>query len=147
MNQKIVINATIRTVGPLSIKMPVAEGGRENGFDNFPVMTRGVDEAGNKLQTGYLPATTLRGFLRRAVTLRNMRSAAEASSTDTVMLARKAAAARAARTRCSDDRIEATPAESATAHSASVNSSEMETDDSRARACSTSVTGPSRSMS
>lgn len=78
MNRKIVINATLTTVGPLSIKMPVAEGGRENGFDNFPVMTRGVDEAGNKLQTGYLPATTLRGFLRRAVTLRNMRAAAEA---------------------------------------------------------------------
>jgi hypothetical protein len=41
-------------------------------------MTRGVDEAGNKLQTGYLPATTLRGFLRRAITLRNMRAAAAA---------------------------------------------------------------------
>ena len=78
MNQKIVINATLKTVGPLSIKMPVAEGSRENAFDNYPVMTRGVDDAGNKLQTGYLPATTLRGFLRRAVTLRNMRSAAEA---------------------------------------------------------------------
>lgn len=78
MNKKIVINATITTVGPLSIAMPVAEGGRENAFKNFPVMTRGVDEGGNKLQTGYLPATTLRGFLRRAVTLRNMRAAAEA---------------------------------------------------------------------
>ncbi|MGH8435160.1 MAG: hypothetical protein ACRERX_11910 [Pseudomonas sp.] len=78
MNQTIVIKATITTVGPLSIKMPKPEGGRENGFDNFPVMTRGVDEAGTKLQTGYLPATTLRGFLRRAVTLCNMRTAAAA---------------------------------------------------------------------
>jgi hypothetical protein len=78
MSHKIVINATLTTVGPLSIKMPTPEGGRENEFKNFPVMTRGVDEAGNKLQTGYLPATTLRGFLRRAVTLRNMRAAAAA---------------------------------------------------------------------
>ncbi len=78
MNKKIVIRATITTVSPVSISMPVAEGGRENAFGNFPVMTRGVDEGGNKLQTGYLPATTLRGFLRRAVTLRSMRAAAKA---------------------------------------------------------------------
>lgn len=58
--------------------MPVAEGARENRFGNFPVMTRGVDLDGNPLQTGFLPATTLRGFLRRAVTLRNMRKAADA---------------------------------------------------------------------
>ncbi|MGS5085601.1 hypothetical protein ACVC7V_03720 [Hydrogenophaga sp. A37] len=78
MNPRIVINATLTTVGPLSIRMPKSEGGRENAFDNFPVMTRGVDDTGNRLQTGYLPATTLRGFLRRAATLRNMRAAAEA---------------------------------------------------------------------
>ncbi len=78
MNKKIIINATIKTVAPLSIKMPQAEGTREGDFDNFPVMTRGVDEAGNKQKTAYLPATTLRGFLRRAVTLRNMRAAAAA---------------------------------------------------------------------
>ncbi len=76
MNQTIIINATIKTVAPLSIKMPQAEGTREGDFDNFPVMTRGVDEAGNKQKTAFLPATTLRGFLRRAVTLRNMRKAA-----------------------------------------------------------------------
>lgn len=74
---KIVINAKIKTVGPLSIKMPKPEGGRENEFDNFPVMTRGVDDQGNKQRTGYLPATTLRGFLRRAVTLQRMKAAAD----------------------------------------------------------------------
>jgi len=77
MQQKLIINAVIRTEGPLSIRMPVAEGARENEFKNFPVMTRGVDSDGNPLRTGYLPATTLRGFLRRAVALRNMRTAAE----------------------------------------------------------------------
>lgn len=73
-----IINATIHTVGPLSIAMPVAEGGTSNSFKNFPVMTRGVDEDGNKKLTGYLPATTLRGFLRRAVVLRDMKKAASA---------------------------------------------------------------------
>ena len=72
-----IINAKIKTLAPLSIKMPKPEGGRENEFENFPVMTRGLDEQGNKQQTGYLPATTLRGFLRRAVTLRSMKQAAE----------------------------------------------------------------------
>ena len=72
-----VINAKIKTLAPLSIKMPKPEGGRENEFENFPVMTRGLDEQGNKQQTGYLPATTLRGFLRRAVTLHSMKQAAE----------------------------------------------------------------------
>ena len=79
MNQRIIINATIKTMAPLSIKMPQAEGVREGEFDNFPLMTRGIDEAGNKLKTGFLPATTVRGFLRRAVTLRRMQEAAEAS--------------------------------------------------------------------
>ena len=74
---KIIINAKIKTLAPLSIKMPKPEGGRENDFENFPVMTRGVDDEGNKLQTGYLPATTLRGFMRRAVTLRSMKVAAD----------------------------------------------------------------------
>lgn len=77
MQQKLIINAVIRTEGPLSIRMPIAEGARENEFKNFPVMTRGVDSDGNPLRTGYLPATTLRGFLRRAVALRSMRAAAE----------------------------------------------------------------------
>jgi hypothetical protein len=74
----IVINATITTVGPLSITLPVAEGQMGNKFNNFPLVTRGLDEDGNKRQTAYLPATTLRGFLRRAiVTDRMTRAAAE----------------------------------------------------------------------
>lgn len=78
MNSKVIINAKITTVAPLSIRMPVAEGARENQYGSFPVMTRGIDADGNRLQTGFLPATTLRGFLRRAVTLRNMRKALDA---------------------------------------------------------------------
>lgn len=74
----IVIDATITTVGPLSLAMPVAEGQQANRYNNFPIVTRGIDEDGNRLQTGYLPATTLRGFLRRAiVTDRMQRAAAE----------------------------------------------------------------------
>jgi len=77
MKDIIRIEAVIRTESPLSIKMPVAEGSRENHFENFPVMTRGIDADGNKLQTGFLPATTLRGFLRRAIVLRSMRKASD----------------------------------------------------------------------
>jgi CRISPR type IV-associated protein Csf2 len=75
--QKIIIKGTLKTVGPLSIKMPQAEGSRENEFGNFPVQTRGIDADGNKQRTAYLPATTLRGFLRRAATLRRMQAAAD----------------------------------------------------------------------
>lgn len=77
MKDIIRIEAVIRTESPLSIKMPVAEGSRENHFENFPVMTRGIDADGNKLQTGFLPATTIRGFLRRAIVLRSMRKASD----------------------------------------------------------------------
>ena len=72
----IVINCTITTVGPLSIRTPVAEGALENRFDNFPVMTRGLNAEGQPLQTGYLPATTVRGFLRRAIVTDSMAKAA-----------------------------------------------------------------------
>jgi hypothetical protein len=71
----IVINGTIITVGPLSIAMPNDE--RTPEYGGFPMMARGVDEDGNKLKTGYLPATTVRGFLRRAVVTAQMRTAAE----------------------------------------------------------------------
>lgn len=64
--QTIVIEAVITTQGPLSIAMPVAQGGRANEFNNFPLMARGLDEVGTLLQTAYLPASTVRGFLRRA---------------------------------------------------------------------------------
>lgn len=77
MNRTIAIKATISTVAPLSIALPEAEGGfGGNRFNNFPIMTRGVDETGNKQQTGYLPATTMRGFLRRAITTDSMFKAA-----------------------------------------------------------------------
>lgn len=76
MKPTLIIRATLQTVGPLSIKMPKPEGGRDNEFGNFPVMTRGVDDTGQRLQTGYLPATTVRGFLRRAIVLQHMRDAA-----------------------------------------------------------------------
>lgn len=71
----LIIQATITTVGPLSISMPVAEGAQANRFGNFPVMTRGLDAEGRPQQTGYLPATTVRGFLRRAVVTRAMAAA------------------------------------------------------------------------
>jgi hypothetical protein len=76
--QTIVVEAVITTVAPLSIAMPIPDGGRENAFKQFPVMTRGIDDEGNKLQTGYLPATTLRGFMRRAIVTESMINAAEA---------------------------------------------------------------------
>jgi hypothetical protein len=64
--QTIVIETVITTQGPLSIAMPVAQGGRANEYNNFPLMARGQDEDGKPLQTAYLPASTVRGFLRRA---------------------------------------------------------------------------------
>jgi len=76
----IVINATLTTVGPLSIAMPVAEGQMGNKFNNFPIMTRGIDDEGNKQQTGYLPSTTLRGFFRRSIVTDQMRVAAESGN-------------------------------------------------------------------
>jgi hypothetical protein len=77
MGNVVIIKAKIRTEAPLSIKMPVAEGARENEFENFPVMTRGVDAEGKPLRTGFLPATTLRGHLRRSITIRSMQKAAD----------------------------------------------------------------------
>ena len=74
--KNIIIRANIHTVSPLSIAMPIAEGGIANRYKNFPVMTRGVDADGNKQQTGYLPATTLRGFLRRAIVVDAMQATA-----------------------------------------------------------------------
>ena len=76
----IVINVTLTTQAPLSICMPVAEGIRANRFNNFPLLTRGLDGEGEKLQTGYLPATTLRGFFRRAIVEHDMKKAADNGS-------------------------------------------------------------------
>lgn len=72
----IVIQALVTTVGPLSIRLPEAEGVLPNRFNNFPVMARGVDAEGKLQQTGYLPATTVRGFLRRAIVTHEMAQAA-----------------------------------------------------------------------
>lgn len=72
----IVINANLTTVGPLSITLPIAEGQLGNKFNNFPIVTRGMDDDGNRRQTAYLPATTLRGFLRRAIVTDLMTQAA-----------------------------------------------------------------------
>ena len=76
----VVIEGIITTVGPLSIKMPDADKmpAADVEHDGFPMMSRGVDEDGAPRKTGYLPATTLRGFLRRAVVTRDMRKAKEA---------------------------------------------------------------------
>ena len=71
-NQTIVIEAVLTTQGPLSIAMPVAQGGRANECNNFPLMARGQDEDGKLLQTAYLPASTVRGFMRRAAGLAAM---------------------------------------------------------------------------
>lgn len=73
----IIIQATITTVLPLSISMPVAEKTSANEFNNFPMMTRGLSDDGEKLETAYLPATTLRGYLRRAIVIKDMQAAAE----------------------------------------------------------------------
>jgi CRISPR/Cas system CSM-associated protein Csm3 (group 7 of RAMP superfamily) len=71
--KNIIIEGVISTVAPLSIKMPDA-----SDYGGFPVMARGIDADGNKQMTGYLPATTLRGFLRRAVVVNDMEKAAAA---------------------------------------------------------------------
>jgi CRISPR type IV-associated protein Csf2 len=54
---KIIIDATLTTVQPVSIKLPDQDG--------HPKMTRGVDSDGHPKKTAYIPATTIRGKLRR----------------------------------------------------------------------------------
>jgi CRISPR type IV-associated protein Csf2 len=54
---KIIIDATLTTVQPVSIKLPDQEG--------HPKMTRGLDSEGHPKKTAYIPATTIRGKLRR----------------------------------------------------------------------------------
>lgn len=75
------IEATITTVGPLSIAMPVAERQEENEWKNFPVTSVGLDDEGRPKRTGYLPASTVRGFLRRAVAMAAMRARGEGGTT------------------------------------------------------------------
>ena len=68
--KKIIINATLTTVQPLSIKLPDQDG--------HPMMTRGVDSEGQPKKTAYIPATTIRGKLRRLAVQPLMQAAAAA---------------------------------------------------------------------
>lgn len=77
----IVIDANITTIGPLSITMPVATGGRANQWNNFPVTANGMDDDGNLQMTGYLPATTVRGMMRRAAGIAAMARRGEGKTT------------------------------------------------------------------
>ena len=67
---KIIINATLTTVQPVSIKLPDQDG--------HPTMTRGVDSDGQPKKTAYIPATTMRGKLRRLAVQPLMQAAAAA---------------------------------------------------------------------
>ena len=67
---KIIINATLTTVQPVSIKLPDQDG--------HPKMTRGVDSDGQPKRTAYIPATTIRGKLRRLAVRPLMEAAAKA---------------------------------------------------------------------
>ena len=67
---KIIINATLTTVQPVSIKLPDQEG--------HPKMTRGLDSDGRPKKTAYIPATTMRGKLRRLAVQPLMQAAAAA---------------------------------------------------------------------
>lgn len=67
---KIIINATLTTVQPVSIKLPDQEG--------HPTITRGVDSEGHPKKTAYIPATTMRGKLRRLAVRPLMEAAAAA---------------------------------------------------------------------
>lgn len=67
---KIIIDATLTTVQPVSIKLPDQDG--------HPKMTRGVDSDGQPKKTAYIPATTMRGKLRRLAVQPLMEAAQQA---------------------------------------------------------------------
>jgi CRISPR type IV-associated protein Csf2 len=69
---KIIIDATLTTVQPVSIKLPDQEG--------YPQLTRGVDSEGSPKKTAYIPATTVRGKLRRLAVQPLMEAAKAANS-------------------------------------------------------------------
>lgn len=54
---KIIIDATLTTIQPVSIRL--------HGQEGHPKMTRGVDSEGHPKKTAYIPASTFRGKLRR----------------------------------------------------------------------------------
>jgi CRISPR type IV-associated protein Csf2 len=64
-----IFKMVLTTEQPLSISLPVAEYTQPNRFGNSPIMTRGLNSEGEKLQTSYVPATTFRGMLRRNVVI------------------------------------------------------------------------------
>tara|TARA_R110000744_G_scaffold43338_3_gene97289 strand:- start:106 stop:1074 length:969 start_codon:yes stop_codon:yes gene_type:complete len=64
-----IINVTLKTEGPLSISLPVAEYTQPNKWHNAPVMTLGLNSEGEPRETAFIPATTIRGMLRRNVAL------------------------------------------------------------------------------
>ncbi|MGI9135413.1 MAG: hypothetical protein ACR2I0_15965, partial [Rhodoferax sp.] len=68
--RKLIINATLTTVQPVAIKLHAQEG--------HPTMTRGIDRNGQPRRTAYIPATTLRGKLRRLAVRPLMEAAAAA---------------------------------------------------------------------
>jgi hypothetical protein len=77
----ILIEATITTIGPLSIAMPLAEGQQSSDWKNFPITAVGLDDEGQPKRTGYLPASTVRGFLRRAVAMAAMHARGPGNTT------------------------------------------------------------------
>lgn len=85
--KNIIIDTVITTKGPLSITMPVAQGGRANEFKNFPILARGQDEEGKLLSTAFLPASTIRGFLRRSAGISAMQRRHDAGSSTTLQQA------------------------------------------------------------
>ena len=67
--QNLVIDMTITPRAPLSITLPAAAGTRGNQYGNFPVMPCGLDDEGELIETGYLPASTIRGIMRRGAAM------------------------------------------------------------------------------
>lgn len=76
------IDMTITPRAPLSITMPVSSGGTSNRYDNFPVMPVGQDAEGQLVETGYLPATTVRGQMRRGAAMKEIRARDGVSAAD-----------------------------------------------------------------
>lgn len=73
----LIVSIVIRLEAPLSIAMPVAEYTKANKWENFPVAPVDFDEEGEPIQSGFLPATTVRGAIRRFAVLPIMEAAAE----------------------------------------------------------------------
>lgn len=73
----LIVSIIIRLEAPLSIAMPVAEYTKPNKWENFPVAPVGFDDEGQPIQSGFLPATTVRGAVRRFAVLPEMEAAAE----------------------------------------------------------------------